>query len=148
MISQQAPLPWYLVNRDLKRELRLVPPGYHEKIGKARVYRHCGEDMHEYYINGNRVTLDEAADICSGRKSMPPYPKAKAKRKRTPKAEPLDTLPMFAPSCTALAIWRPVIELPIWELGYFREGSRQKAVPGVNLIQSNVLIVLTMPRIA
>lgn len=48
-------------------------------------------------------------------------------------------------TCTAITIWRPTIELPISELGYFREGSKQKAIPGVNLLTSNVRIVLTLP---
>jgi hypothetical protein len=47
-----------------------------------------------------------------------------------------------------LAIWRPTIELPIWELGYYREGSKQKAIPGVNLTMCNVRIVLTLPEAA
>lgn len=47
--------------------------------------------------------------------------------------------------CTAIVVWRPTIELPITELGFYREGSKQKAVPGVQLHQSNVRIVLTMP---
>jgi hypothetical protein len=50
-------------------------------------------------------------------------------------------------TCTALTVWRPTIELPIWELGYFREGSKQKAIPGVNLLTSNVRIVLTLPEV-
>jgi hypothetical protein len=48
----------------------------------------------------------------------------------------------------ALAIWRPTIELPIWELGYFRPGSKQKAIPGMSLNMSNVRLVLTLPEAA
>jgi hypothetical protein len=56
-------------------------------------------------------------------------------------------VPVPAPvTCTTLAIWRPVIELPIDQLGYYREG--KKGIPGVNLTMSNVLIVLTMPEAA
>ena len=49
---------------------------------------------------------------------------------------------------SALAIWRPTIEVPITQLGYYREGSRQKAIPGLSLTMCNVRIVLTLPEAA
>lgn len=48
--------------------------------------------------------------------------------------------------CQSITLWRPTIELPIWELGYYRAGSKQKAIPGVNLTMCNVRIVLTLPE--
>lgn len=50
--------------------------------------------------------------------------------------------------CMALAIWRPTIEVPITELGFYKEGSKQKAIPGLQLHESNVRIVLTLPEAA
>lgn len=47
--------------------------------------------------------------------------------------------------CTAITLWRPTVEVPITQLGYYREGSKQKAIPGVNLTMCNVRIVLTLP---
>lgn len=48
----------------------------------------------------------------------------------------------------AIQLWRPTIEVPITELGYFRPGSKQKAIPGLNLTMCNVRIVLTLPAVA
>lgn len=111
MITQQQPIAAHLRNRDLKRELRLIPPGYHELINGVRVYRFDGEDTHRYAINGNEVTLDQTAAICSGSQPVPAYPvihhmrkarKPVTRKPRTPKAKakpdvlPLNTLPMFA----------------------------------------------------
>lgn len=48
--------------------------------------------------------------------------------------------------CTTLAIWKPTIEVPITELGFWKPGS--KGIPGVNLHMSNVRIVLTLPEAA
>ena len=47
-------------------------------------------------------------------------------------------------TCTSLAIWRPIIQLPIDQLGHYREG--KKGIPGVSIAHSNVLIELTMPE--
>lgn len=49
------------------------------------------------------------------------------------------------PKTTALAIWRPVIELPIDMLGYYKEGSRKRAIPGLVLHMTDALIVLRPP---
>ncbi len=49
------------------------------------------------------------------------------------------------PKATALAIWKPVIELPIDMLGYYKEGSGQKAIPGLVLHMTNSLVVLRPP---
>ncbi len=48
----------------------------------------------------------------------------------------------------AIVLWRPTVEVPITQLGYYREGSKQKAIPGVNLTMCNVRIVLTLPEAA
>ena len=50
--------------------------------------------------------------------------------------------------CTALTIWRPTIEVPITELGFFKPGSKQEAIPGLQLHMSNVRVVLTLPEAA
>lgn len=54
----------------------------------------------------------------------------------------------LVPPCTAIVLWRPTIELPITELGFFKEGSKQPAIPDLLLHKSNVRIVLTLPEAA
>jgi hypothetical protein len=49
--------------------------------------------------------------------------------------------------CQSLTIWRPTIEIPIWELGYYKPGSK-KSAPGLNMNMSNVRLVLTLPEAA
>ncbi len=49
-------------------------------------------------------------------------------------------------TATALAIWRPIMELPINQLGSPSHKKNVPSTPGVNLAQSNVLIVLRPPE--
>lgn len=130
----------------MRRALMAMLPGDEEVMGALYVVRTENYEQYEYIIRGNLLTLGEATAVLEGKTPIPAFPVRRNTRHK--KQKPVTDLPLFKPQCRALAIWRPVIELPIWELGYYREGSGQKAVPGVNLITSNVLIVLTLPEIA
>lgn len=72
MITQPQPLPPHLVNRDLKRELRYLCPGNKQTFSAVEVKRLTGTKSHLYRINNTVVSLDDAAELISGRKPLPP----------------------------------------------------------------------------
>ena len=73
MITSNQPVPYWLVNRDLKRELRLLPPGYEDTVRNTPVKRLTGKRSHMYSIYGFAVDLDCAADVIAGYTPMPPH---------------------------------------------------------------------------
>lgn len=71
MITQPSPLPAHLVNRDLKIELRLLPPGESDRIRNMRVERLTGKRKHLYKVQSNVYSLDDVANVISGRVALP-----------------------------------------------------------------------------
>ncbi len=71
MITQPTPTPAHLVNRDLKLELRYLPPGESERVRNVRVERLTGKRKHLYKVYGGVYSLDDVANIISGRAALP-----------------------------------------------------------------------------
>lgn len=75
-----------------RRALTSIMPGYSETIAGLYVKRLDEWDQYRFVIRGNEVTLADAIGILEGRIPVPKYP---ARKRRTRKELPLNTLPLF-----------------------------------------------------
>lgn len=70
----------------IRRELRGMIPGVRRRIQKTDVQRTLAYDDYIYWINGVKLTLDQAVDVVAERAPLPKRPPKKAKPDRLPTA--------------------------------------------------------------